>query len=83
MTTGEADLDRAVRICEAHKEPSAIFYSEGGQPRNFAKGWEACHEVMAAWDRSATAIRAREAEEQAMRDRAFVNDFAKRIKKND
>lgn len=79
-TTGDADLDRAVSICEGHKVYSTMRYPEGGAPRAFADGWEACHEVMSRWNQSDTARRVIEDRAKQEEEKRFVNAEATKFR---
>lgn len=78
---GDDDLGRAMTLCEAHTLPITAVYPEGGHPHpGYRQGWEACGKVLAAWKQSETARQQREAEEQAARDKAWVEEFARGLK---
>jgi hypothetical protein len=79
--TGDADLDRAVKLCDEHARQSNVVYPEGGAPRAFEEGWDSCSWVMQAWDRSEEARHEAAAREQASRDKAWIDEYAKGLHK--
>jgi hypothetical protein len=90
MPTGDANLDRAVSLCDAHRHivgqveittiPPSTEYKY-----DYDNGWNdkplfSCDKIYAMWDRSTTARKELEAKAQARKDLNFIQEYAKSLK---
>jgi|ERR1700722_6249465 len=74
--TGDADLDRAVAICDAH--PNAETNMTPVWPP-YASGWQACDTIYRFWGVSAAAIKERERQKKEAEDKAFVDALGAKL----
>lgn len=76
--SGNANLDRAIAICDAHRITDGLMQTVPETLR-WQSGYEACAGVSDAWEKSKAAAVERERQRKEDADRAFVNDFAKHL----
>lgn len=80
-STGDADLDRAIALCDANDAAQYYNGSMGGSPL-----WgysERCQWVLKAWENSSSEKARREAEEAAKKaaDEAWLDSYVKGLPK--
>lgn len=75
--TGDADLDRAIVLCDQHARASGRIYATNppSDVPAWSTGWEMCSAVLAKWTASDAARQQREWEAQETLDREFVKKF--------
>lgn len=73
------DIGRAMNICEQHSHEPNSVYPEGGTPREYDKGWEACYRVRQEWQKGEEAARIQRQREQDGLDKGFVEGLSKKL----
>lgn len=79
-STGDVDLDRAVKICDAHAlHGDGVVMTIPDWP-HWSKDYAGCHDIIARWNASDTARREAEARQREDADRAWLAEYAKGAK---
>lgn len=79
--TGDANLDRAMAICDEHKHSTGMVI-DTNPPQDdtaFNAGYEACSKVQDAWNRSHVAAEARAKAAAEKEDREFLAAYAAKL----
>jgi len=79
LPSGDADLDKAITICDWHRDYSGNFHTEP-ETKVWQKGFEACSDVNAAWDRSEAGRRAQAQAAKDEADKSWLADYDKKLK---
>jgi hypothetical protein len=78
--TGDADLDRAMDICDSHAVFSGEMYATlpPSSVPAWSTGYEDCSKVLARWEGTQVAMQLREKAAQDQKDRDFLKDYVGR-----
>jgi hypothetical protein len=79
LPSGDADLDKAITLCDWHRDYSGNFHTEP-ETKVWQKGFEACSDVNAAWDRSEAGRRAQAQAAKDEADKSWLADYDKKLK---
>jgi hypothetical protein len=71
--TGDADLDRAVAICDRHTASSFIVTDP--PTTDWPAAYDMCHKVMTHWKRSEAAKRQEAAKQKEAADKAWLDSY--------
>lgn len=77
--TGDADLDKAVAICDAHRTYEGV--QTFPETVSYERGFEGCGRVIDRWGKSEAARREAEWQAKVATDRAFVEQYVKGLEK--
>lgn len=78
IPSGDANLDRAITICDAHRDyngPNTI-----PETLQWQSGYGMCGSVNEAWEKTKVAADRRARKKQEDADRAFLGDYANTLK---
>lgn len=78
--TGDADLDRAVALCDARTHYNGIIDGAWRDSSIDPEFKAACGPVLSAWQKTKTAQDIAERAAKASADKAWLEDYAKRLK---
>lgn len=74
--TDDANLDRAVSICDTHAEHNGII----PEMPHWSKDYTGCYDIISRWNASDIARREAEARQREDADRAWLAEYAKGAK---
>lgn len=77
IPSGDSSLDRAIAICDAHKDHSR--YMVVPEPLRWQDGYETCSAVSDAWNQSKAGAKLRAQKNKEADDRSFLSEFANHI----